>query len=45
MTANDTLENQMKLKEIYSQIEQKKKEIEQLEKRAEIIDELISRGG
>jgi hypothetical protein len=32
------------LRKIYSQIEQLQKEIKQLEKRAEVIDELIARG-
>jgi len=44
MTAVDTLENQAKIREIYAKIEKLKKEIAQLEKTAEVLDELILRG-
>jgi len=45
MTVQDTLSNQAKLREIYLQIEKLQNEVEQLYKRAEVIDELMARGG
>jgi ubiquinone biosynthesis protein UbiJ len=44
MTVSDTLENQAKLREIYEQIDKLKREIEQLEKKAEVLDEISLRG-
>jgi hypothetical protein len=44
MTVSDTLENQAKIREIYEKIDKLKREIEQLEKKAEVLDEISLRG-
>ncbi len=45
MTATDILEQQAKLRVLYKKIDALKKEINQLEKQADVLDELIVRLG
>jgi len=45
MTAQDTLSNQAKLREIYLKIEKLQSEVESLYRQAAVIDELLMRGG
>jgi cell division protein FtsB len=45
MTATDILEQQAKLRVLYKKIEALRQEIKQLEKQADVLDELIVRLG